>query len=188
MGSFTRNVAQEMAGEAGFNGEGKPGWMSLGSEMEVDEWLYSNQNATPVAVIFKSDGIGGNDVSYTLQYNHTRICNVISALDCTDPKHDIMASFQRLVDQSVLRVKRFQEKDGRRDASIDVKFSDFPHPAGVLEWDVMEGIRGGLAVHCGHFQHGHTNVLHCYGEGEETSRRNVADGNDAIRVLDVVVH
>ena len=139
MGSFTRNVAQEMAGEAGFNGEGENrGWMSLGSEMEVDEWLYSNQNATPVAVIFKSDGIGGNDVSYTLQYNHTRICNVISALDCTDPKHDIMASFQRLVDQSVLRVKRFQEKDGRRDASIDVKFSDFPHPAGVLDWDVME--------------------------------------------------
>ena len=131
---FARKVALEMADEAGFNAEGEDrGFYVLKDEETVDTWLYENQNATPVAVIFRSDGTESSEkVSYTLQYNHTRICNVINVLDCTDPKQDLMAAFQRLVDQSVLRVS-----SGQSDASIDIEFSDFPHPPGEVSWDVM---------------------------------------------------
>ena len=78
IGTFAKSVAQEMATEAGFNAEGENrGYYMLEDEAAVDSWLYANQNATPVAVIFKSSGTGSTGkVSYTLQYNHTHNCNV----------------------------------------------------------------------------------------------------------------
>jgi hypothetical protein len=81
--------------------------------------------------LFHGDGSDGK-VGYSVQYNDTAVCNTIGVLDCNDPKRDFMAAFTRLVDQSVLRVKTHNG-----DASIATAFSDFPHPAGVLDWDVM---------------------------------------------------
>ena len=84
-----------------------------------------------MAILFHADGTAGK-VSYTVQYNKTAVCNTIGVLDCSNPRFDLMASFERLVDQSVLRVKT-----GKPVASIKVRFSDFPHPPGELDWDVM---------------------------------------------------
>jgi hypothetical protein len=144
LGAFARNVAQEMANTASLPGIGEQrGWAMMESEEAIDSWLFAHPNATNVAIIFHSEGeyqspywVERSDfqpISYTLQYNGTQICNVIDVLDCTNPKVDLMASFQRLVDQSMLRVK-----SGNKEAKIDVAFADFPHPAGSLDWDVME--------------------------------------------------
>ena len=85
-----------------------------------------------MAILFHGDGSTGK-VGYSLQYNETAVCNTIGVLDCSDPKRDFMASFTRLVDQSVLRVKTHNPQ-----AAIATAFSDFPHPAGNLDWDVMQ--------------------------------------------------
>lgn len=72
-------------------------------------------------------------VSYTLQVNTTAVCNVIGTLDCSSPKFDLQARFERLVDQALLRVST-----GVPTAELKVAVSDFPHPAGTLRWDVMQ--------------------------------------------------
>ena len=186
LGMFAADVSKKMATAAGFEGEGiNGGYYMFNNTEEVDDWLFKNQNATPVAIHFHSDGSMNSKVSYTLQYNGTRNCNVIGVLDCTEPSFDLMASFQvvqldlvcsffslrslqllpltvsskclvefsgrqplsiwpnispdcrsfffqMLVDQTVL-----QHLSGVATASIDVGFSDFPHPPGQLEFDVM---------------------------------------------------
>ena len=95
LGTFAADVSRKMAVAAGFEGEGvSGGYYMFNNTEEVDDWLFKNQNATPVAIHFHNDGSANSKVSYTVQYNGTRNCNVIGVLDCTDPSFDLMASFQ----------------------------------------------------------------------------------------------
>jgi hypothetical protein len=106
LGVFARSVATQMAQDASFGGQGQDyGYEFFADEDHIDDWLFHNVNATPVAIIFHGDGSITNKVSYTVQYNHTANCNVLNVLDCTNPRFDLMASFQMLIDQSVLKLK-----------------------------------------------------------------------------------
>jgi ABC-type multidrug transport system ATPase subunit len=134
LGQYAANISSQMALDAGFAQRGeKYGYELFDDGAYIDDWLYLNQNATPIAIIFHHHGHDDiPKISYSLQVNTTQVCNTIGVLDCTDPKFDLMARFQRLVDQSILRVE-----SGVPTATLDAAFSDFPHPAGNLDWDVM---------------------------------------------------
>jgi hypothetical protein len=109
LGRYAANVTAQMAADAGFGGRGEKYGYELFDDGEyIDDWLYQNQNATPVAILFHHHGKSDSSVpkiSYSIQVNDTSVCNTIGVLDCTNPKLELMASFQKLVDQSILRLE-----------------------------------------------------------------------------------
>mmetsp|Transcript_7932 Transcript_7932/g.11787 ORF Transcript_7932/g.11787 Transcript_7932/m.11787 type:complete len:252 (-) Transcript_7932:479-1234(-) len=77
LGQYATTIAQQMATDAGFPGKGERfGYELMEDGDAVDKWIFENVNATPVAILFHSEPSTGT-VAYSIQYNVTRICNVM---------------------------------------------------------------------------------------------------------------
>lgn len=116
---------------------GEPfGARPFADEAAINDYLVANPNTTQAAVIFRkvSDWASPtNSFAYDLQLNMTRVCNELGVLDCTEPTRDLYVPMQAALDQAFLRVY-----GDTADASIDVSFSNFPHPDLEFNFDVMQ--------------------------------------------------
>ena len=125
-------TADHAAGAAG-------GVRAFADAAAVDTWLVANPNTTLAAVLFRREDEWAADkaaFAYDLQVNTTASCNQLGTLECTRPRADVLLPLQVAVDQAYVRVHGAGAAAAA--ATIEVTFSNFPHPDLPSNFDVMK--------------------------------------------------